>query len=375
VSGVKLSPDEVAWRRLVRSGLVEPFSTPAEVARSLVGVQAQFVPPSGLAIRNRVAERFTASDLDRELHETRSLLRLWGQRNTVHVYDIADWETIVAGSRSIASYRERLVERLGRTEEELERALDRVVEILRGRERASRADLSEDPLLEPWLALGNVLMMDVVRRGEACHAGVSAGRSYFAHRERWRPGAPWNPPAEEEAGRSLARRYLGAHGPATIADFAFWLGCRAADAKRWLAALGDDLVEVDADGDAMLDLAPSAREAGAATRESDPPPRAEWPARLLHRFDPLLLSHRDKGWLVDDDRYKAVWRKAGYVEAVMLRRGRITGTWAYEAKARGVRIRLEPFGRLPKRERALWERAAAAQAGYFEAPLLAVEIA
>ena len=77
--------------------------------------------------------------------------------------------------------------------------------------------------------------------------------------------------------------------------------------------------------------------------ESPAPRRAAWPLRLLHRFDPLLLAHKDKAWIVDPERYKAVWRKAGYVEAVILRRGRVAGTWGYERATRGTVVWLAPF--------------------------------
>ncbi len=104
------------------------------------------------------------------------------------------------------------------------------------------------------------------------------------------------------------------------------------------------------------------------------PPRSEWPLRLLHRFDPLVLAHKDKSWLVDDEHYKAVWRKAGYVEAVILKHGRMVGTWGYEKRAGGIRIWIAPFKKLLKRDVAILEREAESAAAYFEWPLEGVEI-
>lgn len=368
---MELSRDEVAWTRIERSGLVEPFSSAVDVARVLIGVQSQFVPPAGLAIRNRLATDFTAEDLDTLLQDRRELVRLWGQRNTVHIYAVADWSTVISASAAIPSYRESLTSLLDREAYELEEALDRVADILSGVDRASRADLvAADESLAPWFEYGNALVMGLVRRGVVCHASLTGGKSYFAHREVWLPKMEWEVHSTVDAGVTLARRYFETYGPATVQDFAFWLGVKMTEAKAWTKAHGHELVEVSVDGAAFLDV----RRAEAARAPSSAPTRALWPLRLLHRFDPLLLAHKDKSWIVDDEHYKAVWRKAGYVEAVILRRGRIAGTWRYERKARGIEIWIAPFQSLPKKDVRILEREAESVSAYLKSPLLRVEI-
>ena len=360
-----LGRDDVAWARLSRSGLIEPFASPVEVARRTAGVQSQFVPPAGLAIRHRLAEPFTADDLDRHLHAEKDLLRLWGQRRTVHVYDTRDWATIVVFSQSLPNYRERLVHLLDKTEAELDAALDAIVALLEREGRLCRADVVEAaPELKPWFKFGTGMMMDLVRRGTVCHAGLEGGRSYFAHRDAWLPELAWDPPTPDEAGAELARRYFDVFGPATAKDFVFWTGAKARDARRWIEAVRDEVDAYDVDGEEVLAVGPV--EAA--------PPRGSWPVLLVHRFDPILLAHKDKSWIVDDEHYKAVWRKAGYVEASVLRGGRISGTWAYEKKAKSVTVRVEPFGRIRRPERVAAERCAEGVAHYLGVPLGSVEI-
>ena len=367
-----LSWEDVAWSRIERSGLVEPFDSAVEVARVLIGIQSQFVPPAGLAIRNRLTTGFTSEDLDTLLHDRKQLLRLWGQRNTVHIYDVADWGTVVSASRAIPMYRERLTKLLGRDEAELEAAVKRVAGILRRVDRASRADfVAADPSLGPWFEYGNGLVMDLVRRGVVCHGALVGGKSYFAHREVWLPERRWDPPSTADAGVELARRYFQTYGPATVRDFAFWFGGTMREVKGWVEALGGDLMEVSVEGVRMLDAAvpnESRRFVG------ETPPRSEWPLRLLHRFDPLVLAHKDKSWIVDDKHYKAVWRKAGYVEAVVLKHGRMVGTWGYKKGARGIKIWIAPFKTLLKRDAAILGREAESVAAYFKSPLAGVEI-
>jgi hypothetical protein len=365
---VALSREAISWARIERSGLVRPFESPVAVASALVGVQSQFLPSTGLSIRNRVQGGFTARDLDAALQVRRDLLRLWGQRNTVHVYDPGDWATLTSVAAALPSYRARLTDRLGRSEEELGVALDRIAAILRATDRASSVDIvNADPTLAPWFASGNAVLMELVRRGLVCHAALVGGRSYFAHREAWMPGVRWDPLPTASAGAALARRYFATYGPATVQDFAFWLGAKVADARRWVASLGSDLSDTSGEGVAMLDVA------GAEPALPAPTAGGDRPLRLLHRFDPLLLAHKDKSWIVDGERYKAVWRKAGYVEAVVLRRGRIAGTWRYDRTPKGVEIRLRPFGRLTRREVRSLGQDAESTAAYFAAPLTIVD--
>ena len=71
---------------------------------------------------------------------------------------------------------------------------------------------------------------------------------------------------------------------------------------------------------------------------------------MLGRFDPLLLAHRDKSWVVPDEYYDRVWRPAGHIEAVVLVHGRAVATWRYDRLGAGtLAVRVFPFKRpLPR---------------------------
>ena len=163
---MELTPDKVAWHRFRRSGLVEPFDGPVAAAGTLLGVQSQFLQSAGLSLQNRLAKPFNEADLNRLLHDERTLVRTWGQRNTVHVYAVADWATVVSAMEVLSTYRERAAGRLGLDEAEMLIAIDRVGEILAGRDRGCRADFVEaDPSLAPWFEWGTGLVMDLARQG------------------------------------------------------------------------------------------------------------------------------------------------------------------------------------------------------------------
>ncbi len=95
MSIVKLTSAHVHWFRLRRSGLVKPFSTPEETARRLIGVQAQLKPAANLAFWNRTS-RCTLAGLTAARLDGRSIVRMWGQRDTLHLYDSDDWPLLHA---------------------------------------------------------------------------------------------------------------------------------------------------------------------------------------------------------------------------------------------------------------------------------------
>lgn len=341
---MQVSAEQVRWFRLKRSGLVSPMAGPEAVATALIGVQAQILTAAGLALWQRTTGLDQAI-FDAALHETRRLVKLWGMRSTLHLFTSQEWPLIYAATWQPGStYYERQVRKNGGDLEAFYAAIDRAAGLLQERGRLTRSDLRaaglqlSDELLSAW----GGIFSELVHRGLACHAGQNGGEGVFAWRESWLPDLAWDPPSFDAANVTLLRRYFHSYGPATEADFRFWRYVPAAASRRWLAAVEPELATVRAGGRALLlprvDLAELAEPA---------PPAEAWPVKLLYRFDPLLLAHKDKGWLVDADHYKQVWRAAGHIEGTILVHGRIAGTWRYQRQGTGLDVQLAPFGALP----------------------------
>lgn len=362
---ISLTPAQARWHRMARQGLTAPLASAAEVARALAGVQAQILPAAGLALWNR-ARPFSAADLARRLYVERGLVKLWGQRGTLHLYPSDDWPLIYGAQSDLATYWERKAARRGADLAEHEALVAAVEALLRERACIGRSDLRaaglslDEAHLSGWGGIFAVL----VRRGLACHAEPRDGEARMAHRERWLPALAWAPPAPEAANLALARRYLAAFGPATLQDLAYWRGRGVAEARRWVAALGAEVAQVSVGGRPMLALRDALPDPAAA-----PPAPDGWPVRLLGRFDPLLLAPKDKGDLVDAAHYARVWRPAGHIEATLLVAGRIAGTWRYDWRGGGLAITIEPFRRPPAYVRRAAERQARGVAEHFGAPL------
>jgi hypothetical protein len=392
-----LTARQIRWERFVRSGLSEPFADPHDAAHALAGIQAQILPAAGLAIANRVPD-FGQADLDALLHDARSLVKLWGQRGTLHLYAVQDWPLMVSAMQLYPTWWARSAAKGELDPVAFESAVSKT-----GRELAVRGVLKRSDLRAPDMEISPDLLSswggvfaELVRRGQACHAGRDSAQGVFAHREHWAPDLDWSPPATFDANVELARRYFAAYGPATVADLAFWRGGLVTDARAWVSALGDELDSVrsveDGDENAVSqsprrgrDKSKAARSQGhgagsapgkvttlyyararglVADRIPEPTPE-NWPVRLLYRFDPLLLAHKDKGALVDPGRYKAVWRPAGHIEGTVLVDGRIAGTWNYRRRANHLDIAVAAFQSLSAGHRTQIRREAAAKAAYF----------
>jgi uncharacterized protein YcaQ len=365
---INFSAEQVRWFRLRRSGLVEPFASPETAASSLAGIQAQILPAAAVALWNRTTG-LTYDAFDSLLHQERTLVKLWGQRGTLHLYPSAEWPLIHSALISRPGWWEWRAAQWGLSTADYRALIERVADLLRQRQTLGRSDLraADIDLHEAFFSSWGGIFSDLVRYGYACHAGQVGNEGRFAHREYWLPDLAWQPPPGEEANITLLRRYLRAYGPATLHDFAYWRYARMADARRWLALLADEVVEVLVAGTSMLAL----REDVAAL-QVEPPSAAAWPVRLLYRFDPLLLAHKDKSWLIDMAYYKRVWQAAGHIEGVTLQHGRITGAWRYDRKGGGLVITVYPFGKVTKKTQTAVRRHAKGVARFFGLPLVAV---
>lgn len=356
-----LSTEQLCWFRLRRSGLVVPFDSPEQAASALAGVQAQILPAAGLSLWNRTSQ-FTYHIFDELLHRQRSLVKLWGQRHTLHLYPSVEWPLLHGALTGQTTWWERQAVKNGADIHAYRATIARLAGLLRERGTLSRSDLRaadfdlDDEHFSSW---GGVFA-SLVRAGHACHAGQNGNEGRFAHREYWLPGLAWNPPPSDEANIELARRYLSAYGPATVQDLAYWRGTSVSNARGWLAALGNEVTEIETAGQTLLAL----RADLSALHETPPPPEA-WPVRLLYRFDPLLLGLKDKSWIVAPAYYSRVWRPAGHIEGTVLDHGRIVGTWRYDWQGSDLVVSVFPFGPWPEHVRAAVERQAAGVAAFF----------
>ena len=189
--------------------------------------------------------------------------------------------------------------------------------------RSSASLLSEhwpdpDPLTLAYAATHHLALCQVPPRGVW---GGPGGQAAWAPVETWL-GAPLRAGPPDD----LVLRYLGAFGPATVADLQVWSGLtRLREVVDRLAVR----TFRGKDGQTLHDL-PDA-----------PRPSADTPAppRLLPAYDNLLLSHEDRSRVIVDGRRVPLPPGSGATVGTFLVDGWWQGTW----QVRDRSLHLEPF--------------------------------
>ena len=296
----------------------------------LVGMQAQspYAPYVGLWSR---LEGFDPDDLARAIldgHAARAPL----MRATIHLVTARDCLALYPLMQPVlarAFSGQAFARALG--------GLDLVELVSAGRtllskEPHTRPELSE-ALAERWpdhdpasLALAVTYLLPVV---QVPPRGVwgSTGEARWATTDSWL-GGPDAPP--DLSRDDVVGRYLGAFGPATVADIRTWSGFTGVR----------DIVErlrprlrtfADEQGRELFDLPDAPR----------PDPESPAPPRFLPEFDNLLLSHADRSRVIaEEDRRRVFGKGAVLVD------GYVRGAWRVSRSSESASLVIEPFAPL-----------------------------
>ncbi|MGN6332279.1 MAG: winged helix DNA-binding domain-containing protein [Motilibacteraceae bacterium] len=126
---------------------------------------------------------------------------------------------------------------------------------------------------------------------------------------------------------ALLHRYLGAFGPATLADFRAWSGVSAAEAKRALALLPEGVEERSIDGTVHFSVPPNGDPGDA--REAPP-------VHLLPPFDDVLFGHADRERVATREQLKGLVPPAVEMPGIVLVQGRAAGRWRHRPAKRAA---------------------------------------
>lgn len=337
-----LTPDELRGARQ-RAQLLsgeQPGDVIEAVAR-LGAVQAQLGTAAQLALRARTTAT-TATDVERA-REDRSLVCTWTLRGTLHLVAAADvrWMVDLLGPVNAAGGRRRR-ESLGLDPATCERGVEAITEVVRGSPPLPRAELirrvaEHGVRVDPKTQAPAHLVGYAANAGAICRGPDLDGEATYVLLDEWVPhrgrldGGRLD---RDDALAELARRYLAAHAPAVVTDFAAWSGLPVADARRAFELIGSELSTVETDAGPLL--APST-----STGAGTPPP-----PRLLGHFDPLLLGYRSKDLLLDPSRAKVIQAGGGFLRPAVLVDGRVAGTWRLDRSRKASTVLVEPFDRL-----------------------------
>lgn len=327
--------------------------TVTQALERTAGLQAQWPPSPYLGLWTRL-DGFTPDRLVRAVAR-RTVVKATLMRSTLHLVSAADYLSY-AGIYRQSRIRE-LQRQLAAQGEDADFAEDgeRLAAFAaeKTRSRPELLALLGRPKLRieernPWL----------VWYGLVAHAGLVNAPSSSVWRQHtaggtFVPAGTWlgaEAVSGDAAAVSLVRTYLAAFGPAARADIAQWTGFARSVVDRGLAGL--ELRRFRDEHDRELYDLPR------APLPADVPA----PARLLPRFDNLVLSHDDRRRVLADE-HRAAVIEGGEVRPTFLVDGFVAGLWSIQ----DGRVRLEPFAPLPRVARREVEDEAARLAAFVRA--------
>lgn len=328
------------------------FAKPEDVVSWLGAVQAQEYADAkwALALRSR---RTTDAAIERALAKG-AVLRTHVLRPTWHFVTAADirWMLALTGPRVSARMTpyNRHLELDAATFRRSERAIARA---LRGGVHLTRQELKTVLQRAGVRADGVQRLAHLVMQAEIdaviCSGARRGTQSTYALLDERVPSSTAR--SRDDALAELTRRYFMSHGPAQLADFVWWSGLTAGDARRGLQLIDGELVQDVVDGKTYW----FRRVAGARSSDNS--------SYLLGLFDEYLIAYKDRSAALDQSRWVRMVRDPFSAPVVV--NGRVAGGWRRAVKAERMAIALTLFMPLRKNDIAAIDASAHAYAEFF----------
>ena len=167
-----------------------------------------------------------------------------------------------------------------------------------------------------------------------CSGATRKGKRTYALLDERVPPAPAL--SRDEALGRLAFKYFSSHGPATLADFAWWSGQTTGEARRALELVSADFVSVTV---ASQEYWYSAA-ALAPVEES---------ACLLPAFDEFIISYTDRAAALALENFSKAVSNNGVFRPVIVVDGQVTGIWRRTTHKDHLLLETQFFSALPDR--------------------------
>ena len=343
--------------RLVRRHRLQPSEragSALEATRSLVVLHSTDAVTVFLSVHART-DGVAPADIERELYDERSLVRVLAMRRTLFVVPRELVPVVhAAATNGVASVQRRRLEKFisdsglsKRPSSWLDRACEAAMQELEARGEAFTSDLTKSvPVLARKLRLspggkweatpsvGSRVLPQLAMEGRVVRARPRGG--WTSGQYRWVPTASWLGGEIEALDRAAAqaellRRWLAAFGPATETDIRWWTGWTAREARAALAAVPH--VPVDLDGASGYVLAD----------DLEPTERPEPCALLLPTLDPTTMGWKERDWYLGPHA-SILFDYNGNAGPTVWWDGRVVGGWSQRRDGEIVFELLEDVG-------------------------------
>jgi hypothetical protein len=343
-----------AWR--VRRHFLDrraPAGSMLAVASRLCGLHAQLISSSELTAWARV-EKLERQAVQRALWEERTLVKMWAMRGTLHLLPARELPLWHAGLAISPRYLKPVLWKkyFGITMEELDQLSEAVAKALDGRVMTREELMKEVQRITGSAVFSSkiannswgTILKPAAFKGHLCFGPSTGQRVQFTRPDTWLAAAghtAGEPVGAQAATAAIARRFLTAYGPATYHDLArWWSGGGVTTARKWIAALGEEAIEIDLEGTRAWMLAADMRELWEMAPVKS--------VRLLPGFDQYVVGAScHAAHLLPGDLRSRVFRPQGWISPVLLVNGRMEGTWRHQMKSSRVEVTVEPFRTQP----------------------------
>ncbi|KJL24756.1 hypothetical protein RN51_00906 [Microbacterium oxydans] len=316
--------DRLRSERLRSHRLTAPARTVTDAAHHMLAVQSQDFTAGRWALAVRTRGEPTLRDVDRAF-DRGDIVRAWTMRGTLHTVparDIGWMLQVTAGrQRQQAASRHR---GLGIDDDMIAAAVRALTPRLRdgGSTRAEVFEALEGIGIDPAGQRGIHLLFTLTIDGLICQgpivarAGVAREQRFVLVEEHIREHATPDDPLAE-----LFVRYVDGHGPAGVADFAWWSGLTLGQSRE--AAERAAARVADVDEGLFVARRPPRRASGAPS------------VHALGAFDEYYISYADRTAVCDPAYLAAIGPgKNGMVRPTILEQGRVIGTWSHASATR-----------------------------------------
>jgi hypothetical protein len=308
----------IARHRLANQQIVQPaFTKPSELVSWFGAMQAQDYMAAKWAMGLRLPGA-TDATIEQAIAD-KSVVRTWAMRGTLHVMAAADVRWI------LTLLRPRLHKIIGAycrkadlNEAVLAQSQLVLTSALQGGKQLTRpelkASLEQEGILCHEQRL-NFILIQAAIDGLIC-CGCRRGKQFtYTLLDEWIPATKIVD--RNDALTELATRYFTSHGPATLADFAWWSGLTVNEAKVGLELLKPNLLS-DVIEDQTYWMAPPANNLSTLSTS----------VCLLPSFDEYLVAYKDRRAVLGTLNFSQIVSAGnGLFNPVIVVDGQVIGTW------------------------------------------------
>lgn len=312
-----MQASELVQLRLRNQQLVQSrFKTPKELVTWFGAMQAQDYAAAKWALGIRLPG-ITAAQVEQAVAD-RQIVRTWPMRGTLHFVAPEDIRWM------LALMTPRIIQKAATRHRQLE--LDEAV-FAKSKAVVTKALQTSTLLTRPEIMAaletagiatanqrGYHILWQLSQDAHLCVGPLKGKQPTFALLDEWIPKS--RQLSRDESLAEIAIRYFTSHGPATVADCAWWTGLTLTDVRQGVELAGRKLTQEHINGRTYW-FGPTVGAAATAGPS----------VHVLPAFDEYLIGYKDRSAMLASIKASDIASKNGFFWPLIVVNGQVVGTW------------------------------------------------